>query len=120
MDNKIDIVGTIWQLLGGLWLLLLLGIFGFIAFFSFAGRHHAMISIGLPEIIVLAAAIAFLGVGGIVAIVAGGALKARRPWARVVIVILSFLNLLSFPVGTAVGVFSLIVLLDANAKTAFA
>lgn len=115
MDGKIDLVGTIWQILGGLWLLLLLAFFAFLAFF-FSGRN----SIGLPEIIVLAACIVFLGIGGIVAIAAGGALKARRSWARMAIIVLSVLNLLSFPIGTAVGVFSLIVLFDSSAKAAFA
>jgi hypothetical protein len=42
---------------------------------------------------------------------AGAALLQARPWARIVILIYSFLALLNFPLGTALGVYSLVVLL---------
>lgn len=42
---------------------------------------------------------------------AGAALLQARPWARIVILVYSFLALFSFPFGTALGIYSLVVLL---------
>jgi hypothetical protein len=55
--------------------------------------------------------------GGLVALVAGAGLSAgwgllrREPWARVVILIVGFLALFHVPLGTALGVYTLWVLL---------
>lgn len=45
-------------------------------------------------------------------IVAGAGLLKLRPWARLLGIILSALNILNFPFGTAVGVYGLWVLLS--------
>jgi len=47
---------------------------------------------------------------GIASIVAGWGLLERAPWARILTVVLAFLALLRFPFGTALGIYSLVVL----------
>lgn len=51
---------------------------------------------------------------GAVGIVAGWGLMQRRHWARVLAIVLSFLRLLNFPFGTALGIYTLVILLPAG------
>lgn len=44
-------------------------------------------------------------------LIAGIALLGMRPWARYVIIVLGFLNLLAIPFGTALGIYTIWVLL---------
>ena len=66
-----------------------------------------------------------LFVGGIIAVLAiptiftGIGLQRFRPWSRIVAVILAILNLSSFPVGTAVGIYALWVLLNERTRPLF-
>jgi len=75
-------------------------------------------SIGIPEIM-LACICALIGAAGIIGFRAAGALKERKPWARTTIIVLSALNILQFPIGTAIGVYSLVVLFDVDVVEAF-
>jgi hypothetical protein len=45
-------------------------------------------------------------------IVGGIALLQRRPWARILVLILSFLSLLMIPIGTAYGIYAIWVLMN--------
>ena len=48
-------------------------------------------------------------------LIAGFGLIKYRPWARILAIVMSILNLLSFPFGTVIGVYSMIVLFDKEA-----
>lgn len=63
--------------------------------------------VGLAVISIAQAAAGFL---------AGWGLIQRKPWARTLTLILAFLGLLSFPLGTALGVYTIWVLLAGNAE----
>lgn len=52
--------------------------------------------------------------------IAAWGLFAFRPWARVVAIILAVLHLFSFPVGTAIGIYALWVLLSSETQPLFA
>jgi hypothetical protein len=52
-------------------------------------------------------------------IVAGFGVLHFRPWARVLIIIISALNLLNLPLGTVVGMYSLSVMLSVEADYLF-
>ncbi len=47
---------------------------------------------------------------------AGWGLLHREPWARVVTLVLGFISLFHIPIGTAVGVYTLWVLLPAQSQ----
>ncbi len=53
----------------------------------------------------------FLLVKGVIGIIAGWGLLDRQPWARILAIVLGFLSLIHFPLGTALGVYTLWVLL---------
>jgi hypothetical protein len=53
-------------------------------------------------------------------LVAGYGLLARKPWARVLAIVVSVLGLLNFPVGTAIGLYALWVLLQTRTEAYFA
>jgi hypothetical protein len=51
---------------------------------------------------------------------AGYGLVTRKPWARVVAIVVGVLSLLNFPIGTAIGLYALWVLLPRSAQVYFA
>lgn len=62
----------------------------------------------------------FIAVGGIFSLVAGYGLLKRRSWARTLTIVLSVLNLLNFPIGTALGGYALYIMLKDETKAEFA
>ena len=71
----------------------------------------------VPQLLSL---IAFLLVAkGIVGIVAGTGLLQRQPWARVLTIVLGVISLFNMPFGTALGIYTLWVLISPNADTEY-
>ena len=58
----------------------------------------------------------FTVVKGAAGLLAGWGLLNREPWARIVVLILAFISLISPPFGTALGIYTLWVLLPAHAE----
>jgi len=54
-----------------------------------------------------------------VGFMAGWGLMHREPWARVIALVLGFISLFNIPLGTAVGVYTLWVLLPAQSQQEF-
>lgn len=59
--------------------------------------------------------VAIAGIG----VVAGWGLLERRPWARMLTIVLGCFGLLEVPFGTALGIYTLWVLLPAEAEVEF-
>jgi hypothetical protein len=57
---------------------------------------------------------------GFPGLLAGYGLLKRKPWARYLALILGVLELVNFPVGTAIGVYTLLILLQESATDYFA
>ena len=55
-------------------------------------------------------------VGGVIGIVAGWGLLERQPWARMLAIVLGCFSLLDMPFGTALGIYTLWVLLPAASE----
>ncbi|HTH53512.1 MAG TPA: hypothetical protein VL495_06155 [Edaphobacter sp.] len=115
------------QTLGWLWCVfgayrVLAGVFGLFIFRTMAWRHHSGWDgpwgwggwhgapwMGLlPVIVTVAITMAAL------ALVAGYGLLTRKPWGRVLAIVLGVLALFKFPVGTALGIYTLWVLAPAS------
>jgi hypothetical protein len=62
---------------------------------------------------------AFLTVASVAGIAAGWGLIDRRPWARSLAIVLGCLALIDFPFGTALGIYTLWVLLSAGADVEY-
>jgi len=54
--------------------------------------------------------------GGILGIIAGWGLLDRQPWARMLAIVLGFINLIHIPFGTALGIYTLWVLMPAESE----
>jgi hypothetical protein len=61
----------------------------------------------------------FMAVLALPGLLAGIGLMKRKNWGRVLAIIVSFLNLLNFPLGTLLGGYSLWVLFQESASTYF-
>jgi hypothetical protein len=53
------------------------------------------------------------------ALAAGWGLMERAPWGRIVAIVAAFLSLLRFPFGTALGIWTLVVLLGYRNSTLY-
>jgi hypothetical protein len=61
----------------------------------------------------------FFGVLSLPGVLAGYGLLKYRPWARILTIILSCLDLFNFPIGTALGVYGLWVLFSPRVSAMF-
>jgi hypothetical protein len=59
---------------------------------------------------------ALFGIMAIPSIIAGWGLSQRKSWARILTIILAVLSLPQFPVGTAIGVYALVILFNEESK----
>jgi len=61
----------------------------------------------------------FLGVMAALQLLAGWGLLQRKPWARILTIVLGVISLIRFPLGTALGVYTLWVLLSKEGAAQF-
>jgi hypothetical protein len=80
-----------------------------------SGDRQAMLVTGAVGTF-LAAFFVILSLPGLLT---GFGLLKFRPWARIVGIVLGALNLLSFPIGTALGVYAIWVLVNAQTQALF-
>ncbi|MBL8221491.1 MAG: hypothetical protein JNL62_19810 [Bryobacterales bacterium] len=123
MDTHIKILGILHIVFGAMGLLaglFVMALFGGIAGLVGAagGGGDSLIAIpilgGIGALVLLLALV--LSLPGLIA---GIGLLKFRPWARVLMIILSALHLLNFPFGTALGVYGLWALLSVDAQRLF-
>jgi hypothetical protein len=119
MEQHVKILAILYIVIGGLGVvaaLVVFGIFGGIAGMAHAGRNPEaapffVLMGGLAMTIVLAISLP--------SVIAGVGLLNYRPWARVLTIILSVIHLFSIPVGTALGIYGLWVLLQRETEPLF-
>jgi len=125
--GKIKTLGVVWFIYAGL--SLLWGIVGL----TFAGAilsgrfgpwmHGPWGDDALPPMwfgpALLHFAWMFLVVRACLAVVAGWGLLQHAPWGRIVAIVAAFLSLLKFPLGTAMGIWTLVVLLGYRNATLY-
>jgi hypothetical protein len=81
----------------------------------FAGSISGMVGIGLAG----SFAAVFLALFAVPGLAAGYGLLKLRPWARMLTIVLAIFELIRFPFGTALGVYSLWVLLSSEGAAQF-
>jgi len=115
-EDHINILGwlyigmSILGILAGLFVLVILVGVGFL--------------VGDPEVIgilvftgiLVAALLVVLSVPGIIG---GIGLLKKQPWARILVLVLGFLNLLNIPLGTLLGIYTIWVLMQEEAAEVF-
>jgi hypothetical protein len=117
MQDHVKIIGILWIILGSL------NLFGTMILFFVLFGVSFIPDMGpvAPGIIRFVATLfgSFLAVLAIPKILGGIGLLKRQEWARILMIVLSFLSLLSVPFGTALGIYSIVILLNKEAIKLF-
>jgi len=102
--------------LTGLGIMVLLGAIGVAGAAADPDAWMALPILGITGT-ALAAFLLFLSLPGVIA---GIGLLKYRPWARILTIVLSALNLMNFPFGTLIGIYGLWVMLSDQGARLFA
>jgi hypothetical protein len=117
MEGHVKALGVIYLVMGIIAVVMGLLLFGIIAGGGvISGDRTAMLTTG----IVGTALCAFFAIISLPSIAAGYGLLKFKSWARILAVILGVLNLFGFPIGTAIGVYTLGVLMNDSTTPLFA
>jgi len=117
MEKHVNLLGILWIALGAL---TFFG--GLIAFFILFGISFIP-DMGYEAPVILrtvgAGVAIFLFLLSIPKIIAGIGLMRRKEWGRILTLIVSFLSILSFPLGTALAIYSFVILIKDEAIQLF-
>jgi hypothetical protein len=108
MQDHIKVIGILWVIFGAL--SLCLALFAFLFFFGVAQIPNVEdVGPGVLRIIGLIVS-SFLALIGLPKIIGGLGLIQHKEWARILMLVISFISLANVPFGTALGIYSMIVL----------
>ncbi len=111
------IVGVFGALAGIVMLLIFAGIFGVV---SATLHNDPSQAAALPVIAIIGGFLTiFMLIVSAPSIIAGIGLLRFKPWARILGIIISVLHLINFPIGTALGIYGLWVLLSQESVSCF-
>lgn len=115
-DKHIQVIAILNIARGGF--LLFLGVIGFIVLTGIGAISGDSIALGVLGLIGLIAVMVMTFIG-LPSIIAGIGLLRRQEWGRILALIVGFLSLIDVPIGTALGVYSIMMLMDDEAKSHF-
>ena len=122
MDTHVKVLAWLYIVFGVLGSLIGLGLMALLSFIGIAGAASDPDAwAALPILGITGAALGvFMLVLSLPGIIAGIGLLQFRPWARIVTIVLSVLNLMNIPFGTILGVDGLWVMLSDEGARLFA
>ena len=124
MQQHVKILGVVHIVLGGVGVLMGVVVFVFFLLGALAwvsAAHDPDAAIAVPVLGFIGAVLFFLiAVLAVPGIIAGIGLLKYRSWARILTIVLSALQLFSVPLGTAVGIYGLWVMLNSETEQLFA
>jgi hypothetical protein len=109
MDKHVDVISILWIVSGSLGILIAIFIFWLlwgITFIPNIGYEASYILRLIATWVSL-----FLAVFSIPEVIGGIGLLKRKEWGRILVLVVSFFNLVNFPLGTSLGIYSFIILL---------
>ena len=110
MKDHVKIIGILWIIIGAFYLCL--ATFALLVFFGVALIPNVEdISPNTLRLIGIIAG-ALLGFIGLPQIIGGWGLIKHKEWARILTLVLSFLNIFHIPFGTALAIYSMIILFN--------
>ena len=116
MEKQLTIISILNILFGCLGLLAAVSIFMILSVIGIVSDNENTFLI----LTIIASVIAFfLLITSIPEIIGGIGLLKYQNWARILIIIISILDLINFPIGTALGIYSLWVLMQDETRTLF-
>ncbi len=124
MRDQVKIIGIlhiVFGILGALGGVIALAIFGGIAGFAVFGGAVPDHPAAAGSIVALIGTCIALSIGAlsVPSIIGGWGLLKFRPWARTVIIVVSVLDLIQFPLGTAIGIYGLVILNNDETRVLF-
>ncbi|HYL36688.1 MAG TPA: hypothetical protein VEV17_12315 [Bryobacteraceae bacterium] len=123
MGQHIKILGVLHIIFGGLGVLaaiIVLAVMGGIAGLVNATDRSADSAVAVPILALIGIGVfVLLLVLSLPGIIAGFGLLQFRPWARILTIVLSALELINIPFGTALGIYGLWVLLNRETEQLF-
>ena len=116
MGRHVHLLGVLWLVLGVL--TALTGLAAMIVAHVIFGPGGVATENGAPPFIrpLISLGGLFFLAKGVLCFLAGIGLLQRQSWARVLTIVLAFISLVHVPLGTALGIYTLWVLLSANAE----
>lgn len=117
MAGHVKTVGILWIIYGGLGILFTLLVFGILFGVSFIPDIGPDAPVILRTVAVGAGI--FFAILTLPELIAGFGIVNHREWGRILGLIVAFLNLISFPIGTALSVYTLVVLLNPDTVEQF-
>ena len=124
MATHVKVVAVLYLVLSGLGVLaavMLMMVVGGAATIVGANAAAEEAAVALPIIgIGGTALVIFLLALSLPGLIAGWGLLSYRPWARILTIVLSAINLINVPFGTVLGVYGLFVLLNGETERLFA
>jgi hypothetical protein len=120
VDKHVDLLGILYLVWGGLSLLLSIAVLllGAGALALVPATQGSGFAAGFTALVFIALGLFLLAAGG-VSTWTGSGLRKERPAARLVAIVLAVLYLFLLPFGTALGIYSLWVLLNDSVRTRF-
>lgn len=109
MESHVKILGILYLISGGLFLLGALVLATTMAGAGLLAQDAGIFALLSGLGVVIAGFLALLGLPGLIA---GWGLLQHKSWSRVLGLVLGFVNLVNFPIGTLLGAYSLWVLLQ--------
>jgi hypothetical protein len=112
MNTNVKVVGWLWIANGALSILMLL--IGLLVI-----NWPGVVPNARDSFLASFGALCFFLPGVIAYILAGFGLLKYMSWARILAIILAILNLILFPIGTAVGIYTLVIMFNDEAEALF-
>ena len=112
MDTHVKVIGWLWIAIGVVSILMV--VIGLIVI-NWPGNVPSP----RDSLIATSGVLCFFLPGIIVEFVAGSYLLEFKAWARILAIILGIINLLFFPIGTALGIYTLVIMFNEETKALF-
>jgi len=113
MKKHIELLGILHLVYAGIALLIAAFAFAVLTTIGFIAQDSIALHVLTLIAVIIASILTVISIPGIVA---GIGLLKLRPWSRPLAIIVGCLHLLSFPFGTALGVYTLWVLLNDESR----
>lgn len=110
MEKHVNVISVLWIVYGALGIFFAFFIFWFFTGISYLPDMDSEGSYILRWVGICGSI--FIGTLSLPEIIAGIGLMKRKEWGRIFVLVVSFLNLIGFPLGTALGVYSIIILFN--------